>query len=60
VLGVLAAVIFFSFNTYINKASQVTLGVDDQQYVDQYRDKLDKIKEFIKRNNKDNYTVPQV
>ena len=60
VLGILAAALFFSFNTYINKASQVTIGIDDQQYVDQYKDKLDKVKELVKRNYKDNYTVPQV
>ena len=59
-LGVLVAGLFFSFNTYINKASQITLNIDDQQYVNQYKDKLDKVKEFFKRNYKDNYIVPQV
>ena len=60
VLWVIAIVIFFSFNTYITKASQVTLDSESQQYVNQYKEKLDSIKNLLQKNNKLNYQTPEV
>ena len=60
VLWVLAIVLFFSFNTYITKASQVTLDFDSQQYVNKYKEKLDNVRNFFQKNNKLNYQAPIV
>jgi len=57
---VLAIVLFFSFNTYIIKASQVVIDNESQEYVNKYKEKLDDIRTFIQRNNKLNYRVPEV
>ena len=54
-LGILAIVLMYSFNNYINWASQTTVDFDKQQYVSQYKPKLDKVKDKLWINNRMNY-----
>ena len=57
-LWVLAIVGLFSFNRYITKASQTTIDPKDQEFVRQFRDKSEKIKNWLGKNNKSNYSTP--
>lgn len=55
ILGVVAIAALFSFKTYITKASQDRISAEDRTYVDQYKDKLSKVKNFLGKENKDAY-----
>ena len=55
ILGVLGIVLLYSFNNYITWGSQTTADFDKQQYVTQYKPKLEKVKGRFWMNNIDNY-----
>ena len=55
IIGILGIVLLYSFNNYITWGSQTTTDFDKQQYVTQYKPKLEKVKGRFWMNNKDNY-----
>lgn len=55
VLGIIVIAALFSFKTYITKASQDRISAEDRTFVDQYKDKLSKVKSFFGKENKDAY-----
>ena len=60
VLSLIAWVLLFSFDTYIEKASQVVIDLDSRDYVAGYKSKLNKIKDFFGINYKDTYSMPKL
>ena len=59
-IWVIAFLLLFSFNTFINKASQTTIDPEYTEYVQQYKDKLLKFKNLIWKNNIENYSTPSI
>ena len=59
-LWIIAIILLYSFNTFISKASQTTIDSKYTEYVQQYKDKLWKVKKFLKKNNIDNYNTPNI
>lgn len=59
-LWIIAFVMLYSFNTFISKASQRTIDSEYVEFVQQYKDKLWKVKKLLKKNNIDNYSLPNI
>lgn len=59
-LWVIAIILLYSFNTFISKASEITIDSNYTEYVQQYKDKLWKVKKFLKKNNIENYSTPSI
>lgn len=57
-IWVAALAFIYSFDTYITQASQNKVDSNYQEYVEKYKDKLWKVKDFIWINNKSNYSSP--
>ena len=60
VLAIVAMACFISFNKYLSKASQPTIDSSDVEFVNTYKEWLSKIKGFLWKNNKDNYSSPNI
>ena len=57
-IWIAALTLIYSFDTYITQASQTKVDSKYQEYVEKYKDKLWKVKDFIWINNKSNYSSP--
>ena len=60
VLAILAMACFISFNKYISKASQPKIDSNDVEFVNTYKEWFSKIKEILWKNNKVNYSSPNI
>ena len=59
-IWILAILGIYSFDTYITQASQATIDINYQEYVQTYKEKLWKLKDLFWINNKSNYRSPVV
>ena len=59
-IWVVAIVGLFAFNSYITKASQSTIDIKDQEFITKFKDKYEKVKTWIWKDNKDNYQTPSI
>ena len=55
ILWILGLVLLYSFNNYITWGSQTTADFDKQEYVNKFKPKLEKVKEWLWVNNKPKY-----
>lgn len=59
-IWIIALILIYSFNTFITKASQNNIDPEYATFVEQYKDKLWKFKNFIWKNNIENYSTPSI
>lgn len=59
IIWIALIVIEYSFNLYINKASEINIDPNYKEYVDQYKTYLKKWKELLNIDSK-NYTTPNI
>lgn len=55
VIGIVGLVLLYSFNNYITWGSQTTSDFKQQEYVNKYKPKLEKVKWRLWMNNKEKY-----